>query len=55
VTPPRHRLPHEEADWDAIKRKYQRTPFSVILHGPDSPCLSDGYDHLRTDGYCLNH
>lgn len=27
----------------------KRTPFSVILHGPDSPSLSDGHYHLRTD------
>lgn len=28
----------------------KRTPFSVTLRGPDSPCLSDGSYYLRTDG-----
>ncbi len=28
----------------------KRTPFTVILHGPDSPNLADGQYHLRTDG-----
>lgn len=28
----------------------QRTPFSVTLRGPDSPCLIDGCFNLRADG-----
>ncbi|MBS1188762.1 MAG: hypothetical protein H6R10_554 [Rhodocyclaceae bacterium] len=28
----------------------KRTPFSVTLQGPDSPCLSDGCFNLRVDG-----
>lgn len=28
----------------------KRTPFNVLLQGPDSPCLADGYYHLRVDG-----
>lgn len=28
----------------------KRTPFSVMLRGPDSPSLSDGCFNLRTDG-----
>lgn len=28
----------------------QRTPFSVMLRGPDSPCLADGCFNLRVDG-----
>lgn len=28
----------------------QRTPFCVILRGPDSPCLIDGCFNLRADG-----
>jgi hypothetical protein len=28
----------------------RRTPFSVTLRGPDSPCLSDGCFNLRADG-----
>ncbi len=28
----------------------KRTPFSTILRGPDSPCLSNGSYHLRADG-----
>lgn len=28
----------------------KRTPFSVILRGPESPCLANGSYHLRTDG-----
>lgn len=27
----------------------KRTPFSVILQGPGSPCLADGNYHLRVD------
>lgn len=27
----------------------QRTPFSVMLRGPDSPCLADGCFNLRAD------
>jgi hypothetical protein len=27
----------------------KRTPFSVVLRGPESPCLSDGSYHLRAD------
>jgi hypothetical protein len=27
----------------------KRTPFSVVLRGPDSPSLSDGSYHLRSD------
>lgn len=27
----------------------KRTPFNVVLHGPDSPCLADGHYHLRVD------
>lgn len=27
----------------------QRTPFSVMLRGPDSPCLTDGCYALRAD------
>lgn len=28
----------------------RRTPFSVMLRGPDSPCLADGCYVLRADG-----
>jgi hypothetical protein len=28
----------------------KRTPFNVILRGPDSPDLPDGHYHLRLDG-----
>lgn len=28
----------------------RRTPFSVMLRGPDSPCLADGCFNLRADG-----
>lgn len=28
----------------------KRTPFSVLLHGPESPNLADGSYHLRADG-----
>ncbi len=28
----------------------KRTPFSVTLHGPDTPYLTDGTYHLRFDG-----
>lgn len=27
----------------------KRTPFNVVLRGPDSPCLSDGCYNLRAD------
>lgn len=28
----------------------KRTPFSVTLRGPETPCLADGNYHLRFDG-----
>ncbi|MBZ0092005.1 MAG: hypothetical protein K8F27_07265 [Sulfuricellaceae bacterium] len=28
----------------------KRTPFNVMLRGPDSPCLADGCYALRADG-----
>lgn len=28
----------------------KRTPFSVTLRGPDSPCLADGCFNLRAEG-----
>ena len=28
----------------------KRTPFTVILQGPDSPSLADGHYHMRVEG-----
>ncbi len=27
----------------------QRTPFSVMLRGPESPCLANGHYHIKAD------